>query len=270
MRRNIILTGPPRSGTTLACHLINKLPDIVALHEPMNVRMFPDKNSALVNIASFFEEMRQMITREKKAISRIKDGKIPTNPFESGLRNRKSIVEKGFFEINKELDEDFDLVIKQNGHFSFLLDELKSRYECFGIIRNPLTVLASWNSIDAPVSGGNLNVLKGLDPLLWHRLEGLQPIYDRQITLLNEIFKSMHHISKENLIKYEDIVATGGKSLAAVSSEASNLNESLENKNINNKYNTAVLKILARKLAVTGGAWTDYYNKEELYMVINV
>jgi len=32
---NIILKEIPRSGTTLVCHLINKLPNFVALHEPM-------------------------------------------------------------------------------------------------------------------------------------------------------------------------------------------------------------------------------------------
>jgi hypothetical protein len=32
---DVVLTGLPRSGTTLTCHLLNKLPDTVALHEPM-------------------------------------------------------------------------------------------------------------------------------------------------------------------------------------------------------------------------------------------
>jgi len=33
---DIILTGIARSGTTLTCALLNKLPQTVALHEPMN------------------------------------------------------------------------------------------------------------------------------------------------------------------------------------------------------------------------------------------
>ena len=33
---DIILTGIARSGTTLSCSLLNKLPQCVALHEPMN------------------------------------------------------------------------------------------------------------------------------------------------------------------------------------------------------------------------------------------
>lgn len=33
--RNIVLTGPGRSGTTLTCYLLNMLPDTVALSEPI-------------------------------------------------------------------------------------------------------------------------------------------------------------------------------------------------------------------------------------------
>jgi len=33
-RKNIILTGIPRSGTTLVCHLLNILYDTNALQEP--------------------------------------------------------------------------------------------------------------------------------------------------------------------------------------------------------------------------------------------
>ncbi len=32
---NIVLTGPGRSGTTLTCHLLNKLPDTMALAKPL-------------------------------------------------------------------------------------------------------------------------------------------------------------------------------------------------------------------------------------------
>ena len=269
MGRNIILTGPPRSGTTLTCHLINKLPNIVALHEPMNLKMFSDRKSALQNIKSFFGEMRQMIKEENKAISRIKDGKIPTNPFESGDNNRKSIVEKGEFEIDKPLNDEFDLVIKQNGHFSFLLEELKDSYECYSVIRNPLTVLASWNSIQAPVSRGNLNVLKSLDPILWNRLEGINSIYDRQVTLLNELFSALQYISNKNLIRYEELISVGGKNLSVLHPEATKLNEHLENQNSKNKYDKKTLSHLADKLITTGGAWTQYYNESDLNLLIN-
>ena len=41
--RNIVITGPGRSGTTLTCHLLNKLPNTVALSEPINPGKYADR-----------------------------------------------------------------------------------------------------------------------------------------------------------------------------------------------------------------------------------
>src|SRR5262245_2561552 len=40
--RNVLVAGIPRSGTTLTCHLLNSLPDIVALHEPIGEELMGD------------------------------------------------------------------------------------------------------------------------------------------------------------------------------------------------------------------------------------
>ena len=37
MKRDILLTGIPRSGTTLCCSLLNRLPDVLALVEPLDM-----------------------------------------------------------------------------------------------------------------------------------------------------------------------------------------------------------------------------------------
>ena len=59
--RNVLITGTPRSGTTLLCSLLNKVPDTVALHEPMNVWDFPkckDAQAIADVIESFCTETR--------------------------------------------------------------------------------------------------------------------------------------------------------------------------------------------------------------------
>src|SRR5689334_16285425 len=43
--RDVLVTGLPRSGTTLTCHLLQKLPDTVALHEPMDFHKFSPERS---------------------------------------------------------------------------------------------------------------------------------------------------------------------------------------------------------------------------------
>jgi hypothetical protein len=49
-RQTVLITGTPRSGTTLVCHLLNQLPDTVALNEPMQPRHFNDEPDASVAV----------------------------------------------------------------------------------------------------------------------------------------------------------------------------------------------------------------------------
>lgn len=271
--RNIILTGPPRSGTTLCCHLLNKLPDVVALHEPMQRVMFPSKKEALRNIPNFFFQMREMIKNDGKAVSRVKNGKIPPNPFEEKSKNRRSIVKKGEFYIDKDLDQqNFSLVIKHNAHFSFLLEELVKDFECYAIIRNPLAVVASWNTIKAPVSEGNLKVLKGLDPQLEKKLWKIPDVIDRQIQLIDILFGHLNTLEERQIITYENIIETGGEALYPISSHASSLNEKLSNTNLNKRYPSELMEVIYKKLIQKNTAsnnWRRFYSAGDFEEVMN-
>lgn len=269
IQKNIILTGPPRSGTTLTCNLLNKLPNVAALHEPMNLKMFSNKSEGLKNTIDFFEKMRKMIVEDGYAISKVKNGTIPTNPFEEGKTNRTSIVKKEKFKIDKQLSTDFILVIKQNAHFTFLLKEFKNEFPCFVVIRNPLTTIASWNSIEAPVSNGNLTVLKGLNQMLYERLNSIDDLFLRQITLYNEIVKNYFMIHEKNIIRYEDLIKTSGKALSVITESAMNLDETMENKNIINNYNLEHLTMISEKILEDTGAWRFFYTEKEILNTFN-
>jgi hypothetical protein len=129
-QENIILTGIPRSGTTLTCHLLNKLPQTVALHEPMNVDQFSKLESREVicqEIRQFFQEARASISYRKEVLSKNILGAVPDNPVgeartQSGLR--QSISPLGLIKVKKELDPGFLLVIKHPAAFTALLREL--------------------------------------------------------------------------------------------------------------------------------------------------
>ena len=76
----IVLTGIPRSGTTLSCHLLNQLPQCVALLEPMQVppliqAAFPA--GCLSLIADLFGEQRASLLRSGEAVSCAADGQVP-------------------------------------------------------------------------------------------------------------------------------------------------------------------------------------------------
>src|SRR3712207_5424167 len=118
-RRNIVLTGPPRSGTTLACRLLDGLPDTVALHEPIPARRFArleDDGAVLDGVEGFFREMRHTILTRGTAISKHQGGKIPHNAYQ-GTRpgdepRAHAGKDKGEIAVTKELEQDFCLVVK--------------------------------------------------------------------------------------------------------------------------------------------------------------
>ena len=161
---NVVLTGLPRSGTTLACRLLNTLPDTVALHEPIAPGRFADaedEQAVLEGMERFFRRMRRMIRREKVAVSKNVGGKIPDNAYEharsgSGLRPRPAGREPRRGRSRRQgAGGNFLLVVKQPALFSALLPVLAQRFPCYAVVRNPLSVLASWNSVDHKVREGH-------------------------------------------------------------------------------------------------------------------
>src|SRR3989338_1571194 len=106
---NVILTGVPRSGTTLICHLLNKLPDTVALHEPMDVFTFSrlkTRDAIRDEISAFFQMTRRSIKDCGTAISKHLGGQIPDNPVGDNYpngRGRKSKTVRGIVSIDNQL-----------------------------------------------------------------------------------------------------------------------------------------------------------------------
>ena len=174
----MLITGTPRSGTTLTCHLLNKLPDTVALHEPMRVKAFESlgRDEIVEEIGRFCDEQRSSLRRRGRAISKNVDGVVPDNPIgegrsEDGLRKR--LVSKGEIVVDKPLSADFMLVIKHNSAFTAVLESLVGRFPVYGVIRNPLATLASWSSVEFSASSGYARAAERLDPELKARLAAI-------------------------------------------------------------------------------------------------
>src|SRR5215218_1612582 len=152
--KNIVLTGPGRSGTTLTCFLLNKLPDTVALSEPIAPGKYadrmPDYEAVADGIEEYYREMRKMALSEGLVISKHVGGVVPDNTkgYVGGVRQR--IAQKGRISVGKELRPDFYLAIKQPGLFTALLPTLVKRFSCFAIVRNPLAIMASTSTVQHP------------------------------------------------------------------------------------------------------------------------
>ena len=265
---NIILTGIPRSGTTLACYLLSQIPDFVALNEPMRTVAYKSYRAALKGVPEFYEMTRQSILNKGVAIARAVNGKMTDNHFSNEMGVRKKLVKKQEIKIDKILSTDFKLGIKHNALFTILLTDLVKEYPVFAFIRNPLSVLGSWNSLDLPASKGEVRAARWLYPELDTALAHIPDIYDRQLYILNWYYEKYLILPSKQVIKYESIISTSGAALNPISSKAVQLNKELSSKNKNKVYDKEVIAKLADKLLNSDHSCWQFYDRKEVEQVL--
>lgn len=263
MRNDILITGTPRSGTTMTCHLLNMLPDTVALHEPMRTGDLKAQEGPAAAVERFCQEQRQSISERGVAISKHAGGAVPANPVgtsrtDAGLRKR--VVSKGEIAIDKELSANFSLAVKHCGSFTAVLDRLVTQFPVYAIVRNPLAMLASWSTVEFAVQQGHVPVAEGFDPELKATLASLDDVLDRQIHVLAWFHDRIRrYLPEESILRYESIVASGGKALAVIRPDAATLSEPLLSQNTSELYDRdAMLRIGERLLRSEGAHWDSY------------
>lgn len=278
-----LLAGVPRSGTTLACELLNKAPNTVALDEPMDVELLtghprrpgvhwargdepPDQELICDRIERFLDDMRHSILFRKTAISHQIDGQISGARMSddygvSGIRT--ALATRDEIKIEKPLSEAFLLVAKHPAAFTAIVGALVKRFSVFAVIRNPLFVLASWQTVPILVRDGHHPVAERIDPRLGEALAGIDDTLDRQLHLLGWFFGRLReHLPERAIIRYESIVATGGSALSAVTTEAAGLRQPLDSRNETSLYGRERIEAIGEKLLASDGPYWEFYPRQ--------
>lgn len=278
--RNIVLTGPGRSGTTLTCFLLNKLPDTVALSEPIApgkyANRMPDYEAVADGIEEYYRDMRKMALTQGLVISKHSGGMVPDNSkgMKDGVRQR--IVDKGEIPVRKELEPDFYLAIKQPGMFTALLPTLAKRFPSFAIIRNPLAIMLSTSTLQKPNNrrGKSRSAKVTYDPQLGERLEenkkeGADKIGLRLLRFHHAFERYHQSLPESHIIRYEDICSSRGKALRVIVPSAEGLDEPLENKNLNPLYPRDKVFQFGERLLESEGAYWNFYSRQEVEEIMN-
>lgn len=202
--RNIILTGIPRSGTTLVASLLDREPNSVCLGEPEWHRPHPslDAKTFAKAIEEDFKDLRhKLLAGIPVKDRRGKNGEVVTNYYSS---------EKNFELVDftrKGLTPDFTLAVKHNAPYLAVLHELIAlgTFEIRAVIRHPLEVLRSWRRLDLPISRGELpNAVS-----YWPQMQEAVKISDlllRQVAMLDAMFARIRECeNKLTLIRYEEL-----------------------------------------------------------------
>jgi hypothetical protein len=281
---NALLAGVPRSGTTLVCELLNLVPDAVALDEPMRARTLtgegppgssatvanrrPDVDALCDEVELFLAESRESIATLGRAVSQQVEGRVLGGKYADDYgddRPRTALASRGEIRIEKELSDSFLLVIKHTGAFTALLGALVERFRVYAVVRNPLAVLCSWQTVPFPGRDGHHPIAERIDPALASALAGIDDRVDRQLHLLGWFFDRYRALlDRDHVLRYEEIVATRGEALTAITERASALEEPLACRNRADVYDRATMRELGRRLHEVDGAWWHYYDRESV------
>ena len=264
-----LLTGIPRSGSSLACRLAGELPDVVALSEPIPRAEFTDvaaSSEACARIAAFAADARRVAGRERRAPSLQIAGRLDDNVVsesaEGGLRRRRAAP--GEIRIHKPLSDRFTLLIKHNALFAALLEELTVSFPCVALIRNPLVVLASWQTVDLPVNRGRIPAGEQFDGDLRGAVARTADVPTRQLAILNWFFAQYgDNLPAERIVRYEDLIASGGGALFGLLGQPGAARRSLASRNADAVHRGRNLGTLLAALVDAGGAWTRFYSRAD-------
>ena len=263
--QNLVLTGVPRGGTTLACQLLRECHNAVALFEPMDVASLPrgDHQAAVAEVVRFFAEARAQLLRDGTAPSKQVDGQVPDNLFANALGEdgqRQLLAAHGLIRVQPRPLPDFTLIIKHNAAFTALLPELALRFRALAIVRHPLAVLASWNSVDLPVRAGRIPAGERLDPELAARLDHEPDRMARQLIVLEWFFSCFDRVlPAQDILRYEDIVASQGAVLRTRAGLEGEPRTELSERNASTLCPVAEIPLLAEALIRQPGPWQRWY-----------
>jgi len=212
-----LITGIPRSGTTLLTATIGKIPNVVALSEPIQQRELKHGLSSQTEYACRLMEMMQTLRRQ------ILDGIPLPNRFDKESqevasnywRSRDSEAGRQMVatsEVREEViavrDENFTLCIKNCEQFTSCLEALSQLpgVPIIAVVRNPLACLLSWRSLDLPISQGRIKFGEKFHREL-RKIRRLEDLLLRQVKLLDWYFGIYYrHREKIKIIRYEDFV----------------------------------------------------------------
>jgi hypothetical protein len=214
----------PRSGTTLVVSLLNMQHNTIALAEPIELDMKCDRQQAFEEVQQFLEETRRGARAQQPVITKHVGGKLISNfvePPNDEKRLRRTRAQRSALCFDKPLTEDFTLVVKQPAEFTALADLLVDRFPLYAVVRDPLAVMAAWQTVNMPVNRGRMPRAEALAPDLKRRLNETEDRVVRQAALIEWQLRTYLTLPPGRVIRYEDVVACPTAEIAKLAPAAS-------------------------------------------------
>ncbi len=224
-------------------------------------------HASLDRIAQFADATRAQVLTEGKAPSQQKNGAVPENPVAAdavpgGLRPMD--VSLGFIDVRaRELNSNFNLIIKHNALFTALLPDLANAFPVYAIVRNPLAVLASWNLVDLPINKGHIPAAEQFDASLKNALAAIPDALDRQLHILEWFCARYCDYLQGRWLRYEEFVAQPQSLIDALNLPASAAIVPARSSK-NTGYDLQLMEKLYKQLVANGDAIWQIYSRAQV------
>ncbi|MEW4267081.1 hypothetical protein ACLHWY_25470 [Priestia aryabhattai] len=213
-KKNLIVTGIPRSGTTLTTALVDSLSNSVCLSEPAwQGRFFKntdDIKEVVQQIEDDFVNIRKKIVKQKPVEDRRDEGGLPlTNyiKYSNNGETKKNKDTKSF--ILDVKNKNFLLGMKHNAHYTSILPQLAENnfFSVLAIVRHPIPTILSWHKVNFPISKGRLPGAEYFWPKIKKISSNNDPLLVKQVKIYDLFCKRYLSLDdKIHLLKYETIL----------------------------------------------------------------
>lgn len=244
MINNYLITGIPRSGTTLLTSLLSKSCATV-FSEPSWLKEVRREGVTPEEFSKCFikklNSLRDDLQKRKPIllkVSKFYKGQ-PSNYY---VRNTAGEIINDKEELPTLLNPkayNQPFIIKSNAQFTACLTELIKfrRVKISCVIRNPIAVIMSWRSLDIPVSHGNMKIAEQYNKDYLAFVAPAKSLLEKQVLMVDWFFAEYSkHAKRISIIKYEELVNKPNQILSQWSFYDRTMGVSLKNHNKSSNY----------------------------------
>jgi len=260
-----IVTGIPRSGTSLVLSLLESNKNVLCFSEPPWIKSIRDASDSGTQLIKSLKQklvsLRNDIAQGNSIEMVYQEGRnnSPDNYFkrESGTikKNRKNhrvILDKHH---SKSC-----FVIKANAIFTATLDDfIRDNWHIVPVVRDPLFVLMSWNTVPIASSKGKVKVVEKFSKTL-KEIGQQTPLIKRQVLLLDWYFKQYERFGKEHVLYYEDLIKNPDYEINKFFPNKQSKINILTSKNTNNRYTNEPVDFYKKALKKYGNSLNNFYS----------
>ena len=210
----LIITGIPRSGTTLTTAIVDGLDNTLALSEPSShTSLLDSTNSAAEYVHEIYQDLREIRLKYLRGLpinDRRYDSGVPITNYFTRSQGIAHSLSKEIPLDKPGLSRDFLLASKHNAHYTAVLPSILQLTDLsvIAVIRHPISTILSWRSLQLPVSRGRLPAGERYWEELKKWIDERHNLMTTQVGIY-ELFckRYLAFGDKLKLIRYEDLVS---------------------------------------------------------------